>query len=334
MSRHRAFTIVAAVSLVLCASTACVWYRAVQSYVPEGDRIEQRGREINREVNAAPWASAEYRRSLAKYNAWREVRDDYRRREPRVLADDHLRHVVLPRIVVIALAAAPAAWLLLTWRRWERRWARRAFDPPTRGRRVRRILFTAAAAGSFVLALMTAGAWARSYYVTDAFFWSGFFDEADSTFQRQVALQTGRGSVGVNPLVQSGPRDVYRGEIEASYVRNFGGGLSSIPFHRTFPPRDVNFRFGPEKKKWGFVWSSFQYGWAGLRPHSYAYELIVPYWSVETVLLIVPLLWSWRRLKRRMLIRPGHCRCGYDLTGNTSGVCPECGTNIAEVRRA
>ena len=26
--------------------------------------------------------------------------------------------------------------------------------------------------------------------------------------------------------------------------------------------------------------------------------------------------------------RPGHCQaCGYDLTGNTSGRCPECGVN-------
>jgi len=28
-------------------------------------------------------------------------------------------------------------------------------------------------------------------------------------------------------------------------------------------------------------------------------------------------------------IQPGHCqRCGYDLTGNVSGVCPECGAKI------
>ena len=26
---------------------------------------------------------------------------------------------------------------------------------------------------------------------------------------------------------------------------------------------------------------------------------------------------------------PGSCRCGYDLTGNTSGVCPECGQLVA-----
>ena len=34
-------------------------------------------------------------------------------------------------------------------------------------------------------------------------------------------------------------------------------------------------------------------------------------------------------------VRPGICSiCGYNLTANTSGVCPECGTKIAEVGRA
>ncbi|HEY3241814.1 MAG TPA: hypothetical protein VGM03_00555 [Phycisphaerae bacterium] len=35
-------------------------------------------------------------------------------------------------------------------------------------------------------------------------------------------------------------------------------------------------------------------------------------------------LLAYRKL--RSLVPPGHCSaCGYDLTGNTSGVCPECG---------
>jgi predicted RNA-binding Zn-ribbon protein involved in translation (DUF1610 family) len=37
-------------------------------------------------------------------------------------------------------------------------------------------------------------------------------------------------------------------------------------------------------------------------------------------------------LRRRLpVVYPlGHClRCGYDLTGNVSGVCPECGVKIA-----
>ena len=43
--------------------------------------------------------------------------------------------------------------------------------------------------------------------------------------------------------------------------------------------------------------------------------------------------WSAMRLRRkkreRRQILEGHCReCGYNLTGNTSGVCPECGTKI------
>ena len=35
------------------------------------------------------------------------------------------------------------------------------------------------------------------------------------------------------------------------------------------------------------------------------------------------------RWDRRLRFPPGHCqRCAYNLTGNTSGVCPECGTEI------
>jgi hypothetical protein len=40
--------------------------------------------------------------------------------------------------------------------------------------------------------------------------------------------------------------------------------------------------------------------------------------------------WSLgRRLNRRS--EPGHClHCGYDLTGNVSGICPECGVAVPE----
>jgi len=39
-------------------------------------------------------------------------------------------------------------------------------------------------------------------------------------------------------------------------------------------------------------------------------------------------LW-WTRRQRAKLLRAGLCtNCGYDLTGNTSGVCPECGAPI------
>ena len=47
----------------------------------------------------------------------------------------------------------------------------------------------------------------------------------------------------------------------------------------------------------------------------------VPLWWL-LVVVGVPTGVLWRRDRRP---RPGHCRCGYDLTGNKSGQCPECG---------
>jgi predicted amidophosphoribosyltransferase len=42
-------------------------------------------------------------------------------------------------------------------------------------------------------------------------------------------------------------------------------------------------------------------------------------------LLLTVILWFADRRR----IPPGHCqKCGYDLTGNVSGICPECGTPV------
>jgi hypothetical protein len=55
--------------------------------------------------------------------------------------------------------------------------------------------------------------------------------------------------------------------------------------------------------------------------------IAVPLW-VPWLLLVLPtglLWWIWHRPF------PPHCcqRCGYNLTGNVSGVCPECGLTVA-----
>ncbi len=58
--------------------------------------------------------------------------------------------------------------------------------------------------------------------------------------------------------------------------------------------------------------------------------IAVPHWAVCLVLLSYPSLafvhGPLRRYRRR---RNGLCvKCGYNLTGNVTGVCPECGTEI------
>jgi len=58
--------------------------------------------------------------------------------------------------------------------------------------------------------------------------------------------------------------------------------------------------------------------------------LILPHWFVVIVTLPLPLLYASRIVHRRLPRCPGLCRsCGYDLQGNVSGICPECGTPIA-----
>ena len=61
---------------------------------------------------------------------------------------------------------------------------------------------------------------------------------------------------------------------------------------------------------------------------TYAVRLHFPIW-LPTVLVVgswIALPFVSRRLKRRRRRKRGLCvKCGYDLTGNESGVCPECG---------
>jgi hypothetical protein len=48
---------------------------------------------------------------------------------------------------------------------------------------------------------------------------------------------------------------------------------------------------------------------------------------VLTVLAILPCWWMSARLRQRRRRKNNLClSCGYNLTANTSGVCPECGT--------
>jgi hypothetical protein len=55
-------------------------------------------------------------------------------------------------------------------------------------------------------------------------------------------------------------------------------------------------------------------------------SMSLPLW-MPLVLVAVPTAVLWWRDRRR--VPPGHCqRCGYDLTGNTSGICPECGSSV------
>jgi hypothetical protein len=59
--------------------------------------------------------------------------------------------------------------------------------------------------------------------------------------------------------------------------------------------------------------------WAFRWAHS---NILLPLW-IPFLLVALPTAFLWRRTRR---VPPGHChKCRYDLTGNTTGICPECG---------
>jgi hypothetical protein len=65
--------------------------------------------------------------------------------------------------------------------------------------------------------------------------------------------------------------------------------------------------------------------WFCHRVNGKEWERSVPLW-IPLGVMLPPTAWVWLNDRRRR----GACpRCRYDLTGNTTGVCPECGARIA-----
>jgi hypothetical protein len=55
--------------------------------------------------------------------------------------------------------------------------------------------------------------------------------------------------------------------------------------------------------------------------------VLVPVW-IPLLLVGLTTVFLWWRDRS---VPPGHCEgCGYDLTGNVSGVCPECGQKVSQ----
>ena len=81
----------------------------------------------------------------------------------------------------------------------------------------------------------------------------------------------------------------------------------------------------------GVCWQPSWPRWLPVLAQSqYSTDVSVPLW-IPFLLVATPTAFLWWRDRRR--IPPGHCqRCGYDLTGNVSGTCPECGKAVPERR--
>ena len=111
----------------------------------------------------------------------------------------------------------------------------------------------------------------------------------------------------------SGQQELYVGSGRAAivyigHVQRAGQGLF-FSRHPAAPPT-----------VWRFDLKSY--------PQDQEYLIAVPLWFVLLVLLVLT-VGAWWLDRRR--IPPGHCpKCGYNLTGNVSGRCSECGTAMGQ----
>lgn len=92
---------------------------------------------------------------------------------------------------------------------------------------------------------------------------------------------------------------------------------------------------GTGSQGWFAAWQPYEVYWLpefiyGKFSGARTTHLFLPLWMPLLVLGPTTIITTMRWWKRNRRLLAGDCRkCGYDLTGNTSGACPECGAAIA-----
>ena len=127
----------------------------------------------------------------------------------------------------------------------------------------------------------------------------------------------------VTPLLPVSSSNVLSAQGHLDINWHTWSGASGLHFYRASAERWREFE-GTTDRNWELA--GFGYRWVHVRTADDAYDIWVPFWSIVMMFLIIPIYGLGRSLMRNGY---NQCRtCGYDLTGNTSGTCPECGTPV------
>jgi len=177
---------------------------------------------------------------------------------------------------------------------------------------VRRALFALAAAVSLLLCVTLISLWVRSYRISDLF----TYEPNKSSY----SVYTNRGETGFQRIDLGDP------------VHPWRHYLALVDARMRYNPPESPRRWAGFFIETGFLKTPVY----RLNPLAISHykscwyiAVVIPYWAWTAAALsffaftIRPAL---RRVGRTSVPR---CACGYNLTGSTSGVCPECGTKIS-----
>jgi len=212
-------------------------------------------------------------------------------------------------------------------------------------------IFFLASLLSLLLCLATVVLWVRSYWRADYLYFTKERVRIDGQF-RTLHADWAIGLLLMNGTVQfDRQKDVRRDHV--LNVRRDGALIEGIHSATSGPwdwgeidiagdTREFVDNVGfaaPTERWWLFAWNE------GPRPFTGPYSrtgppdgvsraFFFPLWLVTCVLIVLPclkLILLFIRIRRRHT----HCcpACGYSLTGNTSGTCPECGSPILQASR-
>jgi len=206
---------------------------------------------------------------------------------------------------------------------------------------MKRILFNFAAAVSLLLLVATLALWVRSRYASDFLDWSNGYEyphdfpgfvksyhtilvgsRGSGLFVAERLHIHGRmgftgGSFGIPP----GRHYQWEREAADGYPTPFGGEIQRYEGGTLWYGRHVGVEFALYRASFLKAGSSDR-----------QFYVLVPLPLLAALFAIAPAVYVINLTRRRRSGRtPGFQKCsscGYNLTGNTSGVCPECGAPV------
>jgi hypothetical protein len=186
--------------------------------------------------------------------------------------------------------------------------------------RIRRWSFHTAAGMSAILFLIVCASSVRSYLMVDHI--------SALIFGSRVSINTMWGKV----LIQHMPNMTrFDDQWQHRQFRATNMGPGQTSYDQQCPYHFMGFGFKRDTASFGGPNSSTKSSTGPITgAHTRTYTILVmPHWFWAILTAITPIVWwiKWRR--RRKIALQGRCpKCAYDLQGNETGHCPECGTEF------